>query len=56
MDLFSGKPFLIIKTADGFKLKCQGEDLGRRNKTHEFEFKLPKKDFKSDNPKLENFR
>jgi hypothetical protein len=40
-DLFSNKPFLIVKTDDGFKLKCQGEDLSR-NEIYEYEFKLPK--------------
>jgi hypothetical protein len=41
-DLFSDKPFLLIKTDGGFILKCQGQDLSR-NKTHEYSFKLPKR-------------
>lgn len=40
-DLYSEKPFLFIKTEDGFKLKCQGEDL-RHEIFHEFDFKFPK--------------
>lgn len=40
-DLFSDKPFLVIKTTEGFKLKCQGNDLSSK-KVHEYEFILPK--------------
>jgi hypothetical protein len=43
-DLFSDKPFLIIKTADGFKLRCQGEDLSRsqiKKKADELDMKTP---------------
>ncbi len=40
-DLFSDKPFLIIKTKNGFKLKCQRENLND-NKIHEYEFALSK--------------
>ncbi len=43
-DLFSNKPFLIIKTEDGFKLKCQGEDLSRsqiKKKTEKLDIKPP---------------
>lgn len=40
-DLYSEKPFLYIKTEDGFKLECQGEDL-RHEIFHEFDFKFPK--------------
>lgn len=39
-DLFSEKPFLIIKKDNGFKLKCQGENLSR-HEFHEYEFVLP---------------
>ena len=41
IDLFSNKPFLIVKTEDGFKLKCQGKDL-TNDEINEYEFKLPK--------------
>ena len=41
-DLFSDKPFLIIKTENGFNLKCQGEDL-HRNNIYEYEFLLRKR-------------
>lgn len=37
-DLFSNKPFLYEKTADGFILRCQGKDLSK-DKTYEYEFK-----------------
>ena len=40
-DLFSNKPFELIKTGNGFKLKCQGEDLDY-NEVYGYEFKLPK--------------
>ncbi len=38
-DLFSGKPFLYEKTADGFVLRCQGKNL-TKDKVHEYEFKV----------------
>jgi hypothetical protein len=38
-DLFSGKPFLYEKTADGFTLRCQGKDL-LRNEIYKYEFKV----------------
>jgi len=38
-DLFSGKDFEYEKTAEGFILRCQGEDLDK-NKTYEYEFKV----------------
>ena len=40
LDLFSGKPFLLIQTETGFTLKCQGEDLSR-NEICEYRFTLP---------------
>lgn len=40
-DLFSGKPFLYEKTADGFTLRCQGKDLSK-NEIYEYEFKVKK--------------
>jgi len=42
-DLFSGKPFEYKKTADGFILRCQGEDLSDKDKKiYEYEFKVKK--------------
>ena len=40
-DVFSGKPFLYEKTADGFTLRCQGKDL-LKNEIHQYEFKAKK--------------
>ncbi len=40
-DMFSGKDFIYEKTADGFVLKCQGEDLDKKV-VHQYEFKVPK--------------
>ena len=42
-DLYSGKPFQYVKTADGFILRCQGRDLNRDEvEIYEYEFKTPK--------------
>jgi hypothetical protein len=42
-DLFSGKPFEYRKTADGFILRCQGEELSDKDKKiQEYEFKVKK--------------
>ncbi len=38
-DLFSGKPFLYEKTADGFILSCQGKDLSK-DEIYKYEFKV----------------
>jgi hypothetical protein len=38
-DLFSGKPFLYEKTADGFILRCQGKDL-EKDEIYKYEFKV----------------
>jgi len=38
-DLFSGKPFIYEKTAEGFILRCQGQDLPK-NETYEYKFKV----------------
>ena len=40
-DLFSGKPFLYEKTADGFILRCQGKDLSK-DEIYKYEFKIKK--------------
>ncbi|MHC4560877.1 MAG: hypothetical protein ACYS80_26645 [Planctomycetota bacterium] len=40
-DLFSGKDFKYEKTADGFILHCQGEELSR-NEVYKYEFKVKK--------------
>jgi len=40
-DPFSGKPFRYEKTADGFVLHCQGEDLDK-NRTYEYAFTIEK--------------
>jgi hypothetical protein len=40
-DLFSNKDFEYEKTADGFILRCRGEDLVE-NKIHEYDFKVKK--------------
>jgi hypothetical protein len=42
-NLFSGKPFEYKKTADGFILRCRGEDLSDKDKKiYEYEFKIKK--------------
>lgn len=41
-DLFSNKPFRLIQTDQGFKLRCQARDLFS-HKVYEYEFTLPKK-------------
>lgn len=42
-DLYSGKPFQYVKTADGFILRCQGRDLNRdKIEIYEYEFKVKK--------------
>jgi hypothetical protein len=42
-DLFSGKDFEYKKTADGFILRCQGEELSDKDKKiQEYEFKVKK--------------
>jgi hypothetical protein len=42
-DLFSAKPFKYMKTADGFILRYQGEDLSDKDKKiYEYEFKVKK--------------
>ena len=38
-DLFSGKPFIYEKTAEGFILRCQGQDLPKKE-TYEYKFKV----------------
>ncbi len=38
-DLFSGKPFIYEKTAEGFILRCQGQDLSKKE-TYEYKFKV----------------
>jgi hypothetical protein len=38
-DLFSDKPFAYEKTAEGFILRCQGQDLPN-NETYEYKFKV----------------
>lgn len=40
-DLYGGNNFEYKKTADGFVLRCRGEDLAE-NKIHEYEFKVRK--------------
>ncbi len=40
-DLFSGKDFEYVKTAEGFVLRCQAKDIDK-DKVHEYEFKVPK--------------
>jgi hypothetical protein len=40
-DLFSGKPFLYEKTANGFTLSCQGKEASK-NEAYEYEFKIKK--------------
>lgn len=40
-DLFSDEPFLLLRTEDGFVLKCRGRDL-RQDQTHAYRFNLPK--------------
>ena len=40
-DLLSGKDFEYEKTADGFILRCQGEELGK-GKIHEYKFGVKK--------------
>jgi hypothetical protein len=40
-DLFSGKDFEYEKTADGFILRCQGEELGK-GEIHEYKFGVKK--------------
>lgn len=44
-DPFSGKDFLLIKTEEGFKIKCQGSNLfvTKTNKVHEFKFAIREK-------------
>jgi hypothetical protein len=43
VDLFSSKPFEYWKTADGFMLHCQGEELSDKDKKiYEYEFKVKK--------------
>jgi len=40
-DLFSGKPFEYKKTADGFILRCQGQELSDKDKkVYEYEFRV----------------
>ena len=41
IDHFSGKPFIYEITDDGFTLRCQQEDLDKKE-VHEFHYKLPK--------------
>jgi hypothetical protein len=42
-DLFSGKPFEYKKTADGFILRCQGQELSDKDKkVNEYEFRIKK--------------
>jgi hypothetical protein len=40
-DLFSGKPLLYEKTADGFTLCCRGKDLSK-DEIYKYEFKVKK--------------
>lgn len=38
-DMFSDKPFIYEKTAEGFILRCRGKDLSN-NETYEYKFKI----------------
>ncbi len=38
-DLFSGKSFAYVKTAEGFILRCQGKEDPKKDEVHEYEFK-----------------
>jgi len=40
-DMFSGKPFMYEKTAEGFLLRCRAKDLSK-DMIHEYEFKVAK--------------
>jgi len=39
-DLFSGESFTYVKTVEGFILRCQGKEDPKKDKVHEYEFKV----------------